>query len=292
MSSNKGGLGKGLGALMPDAAMESGSVKITNELPIESVIPNPHQPRTDFDDAGIAELAASIKKDGLLQPIVVRPDGEKFQIIAGERRWQACRSLDMKTVPVKIMEVDEVRTLELALIENLQRTNLNAIEEARGYKALINASGMTQSQLATTVSKSRSSVTNAMRLLDLPEQVQEYLYEGKLTAGHARAILAVPDEDKRVRLAEKVVENKLSVRDTENLARLFSAQPEEQIHRAAAPRAFKTVARKLRQQLGTTVHVKNSRGRNRIEIEFKDEDDLERIFALLNEAKQANDDLV
>lgn len=289
MSGSKGGLGKGLSALMPDAAMESGSVKITNELPIESIIPNPHQPRTDFDDVGIEELAASIKKDGLLQAIVVRPDGDKFQIIAGERRWQACRSLDMKTVPVKIMEVDEVRTLELALIENLQRTNLNAIEEARGYKALINASGMTQSQLATTVSKSRASITNAMRLLDLPEQVQEYLYEGKLTAGHARAILAVPDEDRRVKLAEKVVENKLSVRDTENLARLFSAQPDEQARRVAAPRAFKTVARKLRQQLGTTVHVKNSRGRNRIEIEFKDEEDLERIFVMLNSENQDKD---
>lgn len=289
MSGSKGGLGKGLSALMPDAAMESGSVKITNELPIESIIPNPHQPRTDFDDVGIEELAASIKKDGLLQAIVVRPDGDKFQIIAGERRWQACRSLDMKTVPVKIMEVDEVRTLELALIENLQRTNLNAIEEARGYKALINASGMTQSQLATTVSKSRASITNAMRLLDLPEQVQEYLYEGKLTAGHARAILAVPDEDRRVKLAEKVVENRLSVRDTENLARLFSAQPDEQVRRVAAPRAFKTVARKLRQQLGTTVHVKNSRGRNRIEIEFKDEEDLERIFVMLNSENQDKD---
>jgi len=290
VSSNKGGLGKGLGALMPDAAMESGSVKVTNELPIESIIPNPRQPRTDFDEAGIAELAASIKKDGLLQPIVVRPDGEKYQIIAGERRWQACRSLDMRNVPVKIMEADEVRTLELALIENLQRTNLNAIEEARGYKALISASGMTQSQLAERVSKSRASVTNAMRLLDLSDEVQEYLYEGKLTAGHARAILAVPDEEKRIKLAQKVVEDKLSVRDTENLAKLFSAQQGEHARRVPAPRSFKTVARKLRQQLGTTVHVKNSRGKNRIEIEFKDEDDLERIFTMLNQGEQAQQD--
>lgn len=272
---------------MSDAAIESGSASVTNELPLDSIIPNPHQPRTDFDDAGITELAASIKKDGLLQPIVVRPDGKNYQIIAGERRWQACRTLEMKTVPVKIMEADEVRTLELALIENLQRTNLNAIEEARGYKALINASNMTQGQLAETVSKSRAAITNALRLLDLPEEVQEYLYEGKITAGHARAILAVPDEDRRIKLANKVVENKLSVRDTENMAKLFSTQQDiETAHRVSAPRSFKTVARKLRQQLETPVRVKNSRGKNRIEIEFKDEEDLVRIFSLLSEKQE------
>jgi len=278
----KSGLGKGLNALLPDAAAESGSNAEINELPLNLISPNPNQPRTNFDDSGIAELGESIKKEGLLQPIVVRPDGKKYQIIAGERRWQACKNIGMETVPVKIMQVDEVKTLELALIENLQRTNLNPMEEARGYKPLIEATGMTQEQLADTVCKSRVAITNAIRLLDLPDEVQEMIYEHKISSGHARAILAVPDEEKRIKLAQKIIDEKLSVRDAENLARLFSVDQGERKSRIPSPRTFKVVARKLRQELGTTVQVKNSRGKNRIEIGFQDEDDLVRIFNIIS----------
>lgn len=279
----KGGLGKGLNALLSNAAAESGSnTSDIIEVPLGAISPNPNQPRTDFDEKGIEELAESIKKEGLLQPIVVRPDGKKYQIIAGERRWQACKSLGMDQIPVKVMKVDEVKTLELALIENLQRTNLNPIEEARGYKALIKATGMTQEQLAATVCKSRTTITNAIRLLDLPEEVQELVYDGKLTSGHARAILAMSDEEKRIQLAERIVKDNLSVRDAENLARLLNASQGERAKRTPSPRIFKTVARKLRQELGTTVQIKNSRGKNRIEIGFQDEDDLVRIFNVIS----------
>ena len=291
--SSKGGLGKGLGALMADAAEESGSNSTDNgrtELPLTSIVPNPNQPRTCFDDASLDELAASIAKDGLLQPLVVRKDGKKYQIVAGERRWQACKKLKMKTVPVTIIEADEAKTLELALIENLQRTNLNPIEEARGYKALISATGMKQDEVAQAVSKSRAAVTNALRLLDLPEEVQELLYDGKLTAGHARAILAVPDEEKRISLANRVVEKKLSVRDTEGAARLMASSGEERPVRPAAPRSYKNVARKLRVKLGTDVRVKNAGGKNTIEIQFADEADLERIYNLIDNQNAAQAD--
>ena len=221
-----------LGSLMADAAEESGSNKTIDELPLKDIIPNPNQPRSQFDDKSLDELADSIKNEGLLQPIIVRPDGKKYQIIAGERRWQACKRLGMDTVPVRIMSVDKVETIKLALIENLQRTNLNPVEEARGYKDLIAASGMTQAELASSVSKSRTAIANSLRLLDLPEDVQELLYEGRLSAGHGRAILTVPDEEKRTRLANKVVSDNLSVRETENLARLYAAGELEQIGRA------------------------------------------------------------
>lgn len=287
----KGGLGKGLGSLMADAAEESGSNKTIDELPLKDIIPNPNQPRSQFDDKSLDELADSIKNEGLLQPIIVRPDGKKYQIIAGERRWQACKRLGMDTVPVRIMSVDKVETIKLALIENLQRTNLNPVEEARGYKDLIAASGMTQAELASSVSKSRTAIANSLRLLDLPEDVQELLYEGRLSAGHGRAILTVPDEEKRTRLANKVVSDNLSVRETENLARLYAAGELEHSKRTPTPRTFKKVAQRLRQQLGTNVRVKNSRGKNRIEIEFKDEDELERIFKIINGQGDAGGDI-
>ena len=279
---SKGGLGRGINSLVAAAAEESGSDAVITELNIKQVIPNPNQPRTNFDEKGIEELAASIKKEGLLQPIIVRPDGEKYQIIAGERRWQACRTLGLEKIPVRVMPVDDVKTLEIALIENLQRTNLNPVEEARGFKDLINASGMTQAQLAEAVAKSRVSIANSLRLLDLPEEVQELLYDGKLTAGHGRAILAVPEEDKRIKLAQKIVNDNLSVREAENLAKLYSVGEIERGKRTVAPRSFKTVARKLRQQLGSNVRVKTIRGKSRIEIEFKDEDDLQRVFNIIS----------
>ena len=278
----KGGLGKGLTSLMADAAVESGSNSMLSELPIKSIKPNPNQPRKDFDEEGIKELADSIKKEGLLQPIVVRPEGKGYQIIAGERRWQACKTLGMKTIPARIMSVDTVETLKLALIENLQRTNLNPIEEAKGFESLIAASGMTQTELAEAVSKSRASIANALRLLDLPAVVIEMLYESKLTAGHGRAILSVADDDKRIDLANRVVKEGLSVRETEALARLFSAGRTEQVRNPPLPQSYKKVAHQLRKTLDTNVRIKNSRGRNRIEIEFRDEEDLERILDLIN----------
>ena len=181
-------------------------------------------------------------------------------------------------MPVIIKEVNDEEMLALALIENLQRSDLNPVEEAKGYRQLIDASGMTQEALSKAVSKSRSAITNSLRLLDLPEVVQQMIFEGKLTAGHARAILAVPYEDARIRLAEKVVAEGLSVRATENLAPLFSAGETPRTPRPATPQSFKKAARVLRQVFNTNVRVKSSRGKNKIEIEFKDEEELSRIL--------------
>jgi ParB family chromosome partitioning protein len=224
----------------------------------------------------------SIKKDGLLQPILVRPKGSNFEIIAGERRWQACKRLELKTIPVKILYLNDIEAQEVALVENLQRDNLNAIEEARGYKRLQDLSGASQKDLAEAVSKNAATISNAIRLLSLPDEVQELLFDGQISAGHGRAILSVPDEEARIRFAKKIADEHLSVREAEAIARLYSTQGIEKAHRAPTPKSFKIVARKLRQLLDTNVRVKSVRGKNRIEIEFKDEDDLERIIEALD----------
>ena len=274
----KGGLGKGLSSLIGSAAAESGSNVEYVEVSLSRIFPNPNQPRTNFSEERIEELARSIKKDGLLQPILVRPTESGYQIIAGERRWQACKSLDLPTIPVKIIMADDIEAQQMALVENLQRDNLNAIEEARGYQRLIDLSGCMQKEIAEAVSKKPTTISNALRLLDLPKEVQELIYEGQITQGHGRAILSVPDEDGRLKLAKKIAEERLSVREAENLARLYATSGLERTKRLPSPRSYKIVARKLRQLLETNVKVKSVRGKNRIEIEFKDEDDLERIF--------------
>ena len=225
------------------------------------------------------ELCESIREHGVLQPLLVRKNGTGYEIIAGERRYQASKLADLTELPVIVKDVNDEEMLALALIENLQRSDLNPLEEAKGYKQLIDASGMTQEALSKAVSKSRSAITNSLRLLDLPEQVQDLIFAGKLTAGHARAILAVPYEDARIKLAEKVVAEGLSVRATENLAPLFSVGETPKRSRPVTPQSFKKAARVLRQKLNTNVRVKSVRGKNKIEIEFKDEGELQSILS-------------
>jgi len=249
------------------------------------ISPNPEQPRTDLDDESIAELADSISKFGLLNPILVRPHGEGYQIIAGERRWRASRLAGLERVQVCVRSSSETESLEMALIENLQRRDLNAVEEARGYRKLLTVSTMTQAELADKVSKSRSTITNALRLLDLPDDVQELVYDGKMSAGHARAVLSVPDDEVRSKLAKRIVEDGLSVRETENLARLYAAGQTERTPRPATPKAYKVVARSLRRLLNTNVKVKLTKDKGKIEIDFHGEEELERIFRLLTEAE-------
>lgn len=282
--SRRGGLGRGLSALIPGAGQE-GQIGEISELPIDMVSPNPDQPRTDIDEESVAELADSIRKVGVLQPIIVRPLGESYQIIAGERRWRASRVAGLERVPVRVITTSELESLELALIENLQREDLNAIEEARGYRRLLSEHQMTQAELADKVSKSRSTVTNAMRLLDLPDSVQDMVYGGKLSAGHGRAILAVPEEAQRLSLAQKAADDGLSVREVENLARLYAAGQQARAPRPTTPKTYKVVARKLRRILGTNVRVKLVKDKGKIEIDFQGDDDLERIFVLLTEGE-------
>lgn len=282
---SKGGLGRGLGALIPGGSQaQSDEIR---ELPIDAITPNPHQPRTVIEQGAIDELADSIKKVGVLQSIIVRPYSDGYQIIAGERRWRAARAAGLTKVPVRVMVSTETESLELALIENLQRQDLNSMEEARGYKRLLSEYQMTQAELAEKVSKSRSAITNTLRLLDLPDEVQDMLSEEKLTAGHARAILSLTDEDRRVRLAEKIVAEGLSVREAEALARLFQAGQGERTPRPVSPKSFKVVARKLRRMLGTNVRVRLTAKKGKIEIDFQGEEELERIFRALTESETA-----
>ncbi len=281
---SKRGLGRGLSALIPNVTDEDADE--VREVAVDQITPNPKQPRTDMDEEGIAELADSVQKVGVLQPVIVRPYGDGYQIIAGERRWRAARLAGLERVPVRVLNISEAESLELALIENLQREDLNPIEEARGYRRLLTEHQMTQAELADKVSKSRSAITNALRLLDLPEEIQGHVYEGRLSAGHARTILSVPDEAMRIRLADKVVSDGLSVRETEVLARLYAAGQAERAPRPQTPKSFKIVARKLRRILGTGVRVKQTQKKGKIEIEFHGEEELERIFRLLTEGEE------
>lgn len=283
----KQGLGRGLNALMSEAQTETGNVTSDTLVDITKIQPNPNQPRTHFNETLLQELSESIRENGVLQPLLVRKKGQKYEIIAGERRYQASKLAGIEKLPVIIKDVDDQKMLELALIENLQRSDLNPIEEAKGYKQLLKESGMTQEALSKAVSKSRSAITNSLRLLDLPDEVQQFLFDGKMTAGHARAILAVPFEDARIRLAQKVVNEGLSVRATENLAPLFSVGEEPKKSKAVTPQSYKKAARALRQVFNTNVKVKSSRGKNKIEIEFKDEEELSQILSVvMNSAEE------
>lgn len=260
------------------------------EVALVKIKPNPDQPRTSFKKDEIAELAASIKRDGLLQPILVRKRGETYEIIAGERRYQACKLLGMETIPVRYWSADSDKALELALIENIQRSDLNPIEEAYGYKRLMERKGMTQSEVAQTVSKGRSTIANALRLLELPEEAQQLLFEEKITAGHARAILSIPSPEGRKTLTKKLMEEKLSVREAESIARLLAGKEAAQgkpSKRQPAPPSFKKAARGLTRLLETPVRVKTVQGKNKIEIPFETEEDLMRIVEAISHAKGA-----
>ena len=269
-------------AVAPAAAaqLDDAQPREVNEVEINAIVPNPDQPRTNFKREELEELSASIQKDGLLQPILVRPlEGGTYQIIAGERRWQASKLAGLQQVPIRVKEASDDKALELALIENIQRSDLNPIEEAYGYRRMMERLNMTQAEVAQAMSKGRSTVANALRLLELPEEAQQLLFEEKITAGHARAILSISTKEGRERLTRKLVEEKLSVREAEALARLFSGKKNENAKpKVPMPKEYRKVARTLKDVLDTPVKVKSVNGKNKIEIEFKDEEDLERLF--------------
>ena len=278
----KSGLGRGLGLLVGEADAETAGMRPDSTLSLSEIKPNKGQPRKTFKPEELAELTDSIKKNGVLQPILVRKKDSGYEIVAGERRYQAAKAAGLSEVPVIIREISDEDVFKLALIENLQRSDLTPLEEARGYRRLIKDKGLTQEELAQALSKSRSAIANTLRLLDLPAEVQELVENGKLTAGHARAILAVPSEEGRIRLAEKVARESLSVRQTESLAPLFSVtEQDDRPVRAPLPPSYKRAARQMRLALDTNVRVKNVRGKNKIEIEFKSEDELAHIVDLL-----------
>ena len=292
MASERGlgskGLGKGLGALLGDAALqtqEAGSLS----LPISQVEPGLKQPRKRFEDEALADLADSIRTHGIIQPLTVRRlSSGYYQIIAGERRWRAAKLAGLTEVPAVIIEADDRKVMELGLIENLQREDLNPVEEANGYKVLMDEYGMTQEEVSQRVGKSRPAVANALRLLALPDAVHLMLEEGKLSAGHARAILAVPGGDLQKKLAQKVIAEDLSVRQTEALAKRLAAGEKE----APAPQSsngpdlsiyIKEAEKALANRLGRKVNIVSGKRKGKVELEFYNTDDLTALLDLLEQ---------
>jgi ParB family chromosome partitioning protein len=287
VASRRSGLGRGLGALIPDDAQEELGASF-QELPLDSIVPNPFQPREEFDEAGIASLADSIEQVGVLQPVLVRPDGEgAYQLIAGERRWRASRQAGLTMIPAIVREIRDVSALEQAVVENLHRQDLNALEEAAAYQQLIDDFGFTQEQLAQRVGKSRPSVTNTLRLLNLPPAIQGLLIDGRLAAAHARALLSVEDRAEQQRLAETAVEEGWSVRQVEAAVKAGApAPPKAEADTppepgTTRPAALLELEELLSDHLDTRVAVQTGAKRGKIVIEFADLDDLERLYRII-----------
>ena len=281
MASQKG-LGKGLGALLGDFSEEPLEKSAYQLLPIYKVEPNPDQPRQDFDEEELQALSDSIAVHGIIQPLTVRemPNGY-YQIIAGERRWRAARMANLSDVPAVIIEADDKKAMELALIENLQRQDLNPLEEALGYQTLMNEYGLTQEEAAGRVGKSRPAVANALRLLGLCPDVQERVRKGELSAGHARAILQLKSEKKQQEAAQKIVALGLSVRQAELLCKNMSKEPVPQKKEVFAVDYVAECEKSLSKHLGRGVKIVNGKRKGRFELEFYGQEDLQNLLDAL-----------
>jgi ParB family transcriptional regulator, chromosome partitioning protein len=272
----KRALGRGLGALLPPADSEEG-VRL-RELPVESLVPNPQQPRRSFDGQALEELAASIRSSGVLQPLVVRPRGSQYEILVGERRWRAAQQAGLARVPAIVREASDAEALELGLVENLLREDLNPVEAAQAYQRLLAEFGWAQEELARRLGKDRSSIANALRLLRLPELIQEDLRTGRLTMGHARALLGLPSAAAQLHLRERILAQDWSVRATE--ARVQARRPGRARSRRRPPEV-EAVEEELRLALGTRVRIIGNLVRGRIELPYTSAADLERIHGQL-----------
>ena len=252
------------------------------EIPVTRIIPNPHQPRREFHEESLAELAESIRSEGLLQPVVVRRQGEKFELIAGERRWRACQKLKMKLVPARVIEATESSSAILSLIENLQREDLNPIEEAMGYASLMKDFDLTQEQVAERVGRSRASVANSLRLLQLAQEIQGYLVKGHLSVGHAKVLLGVEDTENRLLLARQSIERGWSVRELERRVESFRKpgdRPQKSRPAATAElSAIEDLQKQLSGAFSTRVTLKHTPKKGKIIIEYYGNDDLQRIM--------------
>ncbi|MFR7477795.1 MAG: ParB/RepB/Spo0J family partition protein [Acutalibacteraceae bacterium] len=277
----KGGLGKGLDAIFMENTTENGNDTVV--LALEEITPNREQPRKEFDEEKIAELADSIRQHGVLQPLLVRPMVTGgYQIVAGERRFRAARMAGLHEVPVVVRELEDAQVTELALIENLQREDLTPMEEAMGYQSLMEQYRLTQEQVAETVGKSRPAIANALRLLQLPEEIRELLELGKITAGHARALLSFPDEESRMQAAKLAAEQGITVRELEKMAQKAGQPKKEKPRSSQRSTYFDEVELSLHEYLGRRVKVAGSRKKGTLQIEFYGEEDLQ---ALLNSLK-------
>lgn len=277
------GLGKGLEKLFSENDTE-GMVS-TNTLPLSEIVPNKDQPRKTFDEAALDELADSIRQHGILQPLLVRPIATGgYQLVAGERRWRASKRAGLKEVPVVVKELSDTETMEIAIIENLQREDLNPIEEAEGLQALIDKCGFTQEQVAVSVGKSRPAIANSLRLLKLPSEVRDMAKNGEISAGHARALLAFDNEALIYEAAQNIVKNKMTVRDIERLAKISEKNSTVSVKRTKRRDSFyDEVELSLSETLGRRVKVFNGREKGTIEIEFYSIEDLKNIANKLGE---------
>ncbi|MGK0467854.1 ParB/RepB/Spo0J family partition protein [Clostridium sp.] len=277
----KFGLGKGLGALIPEEIAEDGSfiLKVSMNL----IKANKDQPRKSFDPEKISELAQSIREHGVIQPIILNKEGDIYTVIAGERRFRAAKSIGLAEIPAIIMNVDNRKILELSLIENIQREDLNPIEEAIAYKKLILDFSLTQEEISKKVSKSRAAITNCMRLLNLDERVQEYIIDRVISEGHGRALLGLNDKQVQYEISQMVIDDSLNVRQTERVVKNFDSEKTVKVVEKQSNIYYKDVLNKLEGHFGTKVFINSkSKNKGKIEIEYYSEEDFERILEVFN----------
>ena len=294
----KKGLGKGLGNLIPESDKEAQKTKVVEKVvekkvivkePAETIVkinevePNKNQPRRTFDEDALLELAESIKQHGVIQPLIVKKRDKYYEIIAGERRWRAAKMAGLKEIPIVIKNLSDQEIMEVALIENIQREDLNPIEEAQAYQRLIKEYNYKQDELAERVSKSRVAVTNSMRILKLGERVQKMIIDDMISAGHARALLAITDSEKQYTIAMKVFDEKLSVRETEKLIKNLDKQVKPKVNTTPENDfIYRDIENKLKESMGTKVIIHNKdNNKGKIEIEYYSQDDFERIVDIL-----------
>ncbi|SHK57393.1 chromosome partitioning protein, ParB family [Clostridium cavendishii DSM 21758] len=284
--SKKFGLGKGLGALIPeDDSIETKEAKNTNTISMNKIKPNKEQPRIYFDNEKIVELSTSIKEHGLIQPLILKKDEDCYSIIAGERRWRAAKMAGLKEVPAIIMDLDEEKLLEVSLIENIQREDLNAIEEGKAYQRLLNDFKLTQEELSKKIGKSRTAISNTMRLLQLDNRVQNYIIESVLSEGHGRALLGLEDKENQYKTAQLVIDENLSVRETEKIVKKINEEENENNKSNEEKKInpyYKDLQNRLQNYFGTKVKLNNKNNKGKIEIEYYSEEDLQRIIEIIN----------
>jgi ParB family transcriptional regulator, chromosome partitioning protein len=298
MAAKKGGLGRGLGALIADAApveITPTNKKTTAEEPASGdsvryiktfdIMPNENQPRKTFDEEKLQDLANSILEHGVIQPIILRKKGKNYEIVAGERRWRAAIKAGLTEVPCLVRELDEEQNMLIAIIENMQREDLNPIEEAEGISRMVETFGMTQDAVSKSLGKSRPYITNSLRLLKLPDYVRDLVSEGKLSAAHGRTVITIEDEEARKKLCDKIVKEGLSVRETEKLAAEIGKPKKKPVKKTKNANVAK-VERELKDALGTKVNINQKGNKGKIEIEYFSKDELERLLEMLKSLRK------
>jgi len=285
MSAKKSALGKGLGALIPETNIEDKEKESNNlikEIDINKIIPNNDQPRKNFDEEKLSSLSESIKENGIIQPIVVVKEKEFYKIVAGERRWRAAKMAGIKKVPIIEKKLNDKEVMELSLIENLQREDLNPIEEAEAYKRLIEEFKLTQEAISVKVGKSRPVIANSLRLLNLDDKVKQYLIEGTISVGHGRLLLEISDKEKQYEAAKRIIDYSLNVRQTEKFIKEMLEKKENKKTSIKKDIYIKEVEDRLKNVLGTKVCISKGKKKGKIEIEYYSQEDLERLIELFN----------